>query len=296
MLAVVVPAEGQLPRFAAAGRDPFQVLVSCLLSLRTRDETTGGGNILPPREARDIVHGVAAYEAEDLPDAGDRWPQREGMGVMVLGRFDDGEFDIAQQRIVGGDERKVHFDALVHRRIGKALSDPVAVRFLGDFFTNGRQMILTVGSVHVCQECTALACQVHAAPEQVTGGAHCSGGDRGLREHTTAQQDGDFMRVDRVVFGLATMDGLHGEGMPQDKRDTVCGAEVGEPVPGKHAFGCQDNLIAGGGDSLEQRLWGGGHVPVQQRFTGLVEDAQVHGAGVEIDATVKRVLLGVESH
>jgi len=27
--------------FAAAGRDPFQVLVSCLLSLRTRDETTG---------------------------------------------------------------------------------------------------------------------------------------------------------------------------------------------------------------------------------------------------------------
>jgi len=35
---------------------------------------------------------------------------------------------------------------------------------------------------------------------------------------------------------------------------------------------------------------------VQQRCTSLVEDAQVHGAGVEIDTTVKRVLLGVESH
>ena len=35
---------------------------------------------------------------------------------------------------------------------------------------------------------------------------------------------------------------------------------------------------------------------VQQRFTGLVEDAHVHGAGVEIDATVKGVLFGVESH
>ena len=34
-----------------------------------------------------------------------------------------------------------------------------------------------------------------------------------------------------------------------------------------------------------------GHVTVQQRFAGLVEDAQVHGAGVEIDPTVKRVLL-----
>jgi hypothetical protein len=34
---------------------------------------------------------------------------------------------------------------------------------------------------------------------------------------------------------------------------------------------------------------------VQQRCTGLVEDAQVHGAGVEINPTGKRVLLGVES-
>jgi hypothetical protein len=35
---------------------------------------------------------------------------------------------------------------------------------------------------------------------------------------------------------------------------------------------------------------------VQQRFPSLVEDTNVHGAGVEIDTTVKRVLGGVESH
>jgi hypothetical protein len=74
------------------------------------------------------------------------------------------------------------------------------------------------------------------------------------------------------------------------------GAEVGEPVPGKHTFGGQDDLLTVGSDSLEQRLWGRCHVPVQQRFTSLVEDAQVHGTGVEIDTTVKRVLCGVESH
>jgi hypothetical protein len=262
----------------------------------TLDETTGGGKILHPREARDIVHVVEEHEAEDLPDARDRLQQIEGIGVMVLGRFDDGEFDIAQQRIVGGDERKVHFDALVHRRIGKALSDPVAVRFLGDFFPNGRQMILTVGILHVCQEFTAFACQVHAAPEQVTGGAHFSGGDIGLREHTTAQQDGDCMRVDRVVFGLATMDGLHGEGMTEDKRDTVFSTEVRKPVPGKQAFGRQDDLIMVRSDGLEQRLWGRGHVAVSQCFPGLVEDTHVHGAGVEIDPAIKRVLCGVKSH
>src|SRR6266403_253446 len=102
----------------------------------------------------------------------------------------------------------------------------------------------------------------NAAAEQVTGGAHCSGGDRGLREHTTAQQDGDFMRVDRVVFGLATMDGLHGEGMTEDKRDTVFSTEVRKPVPGKQACGRQDDLIMVRSDGLEQRLWGRGHVAV----------------------------------
>ena len=50
------------------------------------------------------------------------------------------------------------------------------------------------------------------------------------------------------------------------------------------------------GNGLEKRLWGGCHDTVQQRFTSLVEDAKVHGTGVEIDTTVKRVLGGVESH
>ena len=104
------------------------------------------------------------------------------------------------------------------------------------------------------------------------------------------------MGVDLIVFGLAAMDGLHVEGMTEDKRDPMVSTEVSKPVPGKHAFGRQNDLIAVGGDGLEQRLWGGCHVTVQQRFTSLVEDAQVHGAGVEIDTTVKRVLLGVESH
>src|SRR5258708_6390598 len=76
-----------------------------------RDETTGGGTILHPREARAIVHFVEEYEAEDLADAGDRLPQIEGLGVMVLGRCDEGAFDSAPQRIVGGDERQVPCDA-----------------------------------------------------------------------------------------------------------------------------------------------------------------------------------------
>ena len=39
----------------------------------------------------------------------------------------------------------------------------------------------------------------------------------------------------------------------------------------------------------------GWHVPVHQNLPSLVQDAEVHGAGVQVDATIKLVLLGVES-
>ena len=239
---------------------------------------------------------VEQHEAEDRAKAGHRLEQRQGMGVMVLGGCDDGACDVAQQRIVGGDERTIHFDALVHRWIGTALGDSVSVRFVGNVCDDGREILLTVGMVDRGQECAAWAGQRHASTQQVAGRAPLGRRDRGLWKHTAAQQYGDCMGVDRIVFGLAAMDGLHGEGMTEDTRDPMCSTEVSKPVPGQQACGRQNDLIAVGGDGLEQRLWGGCHVPVQQRFTSLVEEAQGHGAGVEIDPTGKRVLLGVESH
>jgi len=43
------------------------------------------------------------------------------------------------------------------------------------------------------------------------------------------------VRVDRVLCGLAAMDGLHGEGMTEAARERCSGAEVGEPGPGEQA-------------------------------------------------------------
>jgi len=51
-----------------------------------------------------------------------------------------------------------------------------------------------------------------------------------------------------------------------------------------------------GVDSLEERLRRRPEVAVQQDLARLVEDAQVHGAGVEIDPAVVLVLLRVEPH
>ena len=58
------------------------------------------------------------------------------------------------------------------------------------------------------------------------------------------------------------MDGLHTEGMTEDKRDTVFSTEVSKLMYRKHTFGSQDDLSAVGGDGLQKRFRGGLHVPV----------------------------------
>jgi hypothetical protein len=92
------------------------------------------------------------------------------------------------------------------------------------------------------------------------------------------------------------MDGLHVEGMPKNKRDTFLGTQVGEPVSGEHAFDGNDDPVSIGGNNFEKALRGRLHVAVQQRLTGLVEDADVHGMGMQGDAAVKWVLGSVKSH
>jgi hypothetical protein len=92
---------------------------------------------------------------------------------------------------------------------------------VGDLWADGGEVILAVGVVSMGEEFAAWAGQVHASPQQGAGGAHLGRIDRGLGPHPAAQEPGNCMGVDRVVFGLAAMDGLHVEGMTEDNRDTV---------------------------------------------------------------------------
>jgi hypothetical protein len=92
------------------------------------------------------------------------------------------------------------------------------------------------------------------------------------------------------------MDGFHVEGMAKDKRQPLLRTEISEPRPREDTFDGNDNIGAIGRDSLEKRLWASGHIPVQEDRTLLVQDAKVHGAGMQIDTTVKLVLFRIESH
>jgi hypothetical protein len=199
--------------------------------LGTRHQTTRRREILPPWEAIALLARVAQHTAEDLADAGHRVQEIQGLGIRVLGGGDEGKFPVATQLIGRPDERESDVEACLPRRIGNALGAPVAIGFVGDLVAEGREGILAVGVLARGEEFAALACQVQAAPPPVAGGAPLGRRDSGLGEHPAAQEHGNWMGVELVVFGLAPMEGLHGEGMPEAKRETVVSTQVGKPGP-----------------------------------------------------------------
>ena len=125
---------------------------------------------------------------------------------------------------------------------GNRSATPCRLRFVGELLADLGQVILAVGILDMGQQLRPFAHQMHPAPEQVAGGAHLGGIDIGLWEHAAAQQHGNFLGVDLVVFGLAAMDRFHVERVAQDEGNTFLGAEVGEPVPGEDAFDADDEI------------------------------------------------------
>ena len=117
-----------------------------------------------------------------------------------------------------------------------------------------------------------------------------------MRQHAAAQEQGDLVAVDLVVLGLAAVDGLHVEGVAEHEGDLLAGAEIGQPVPGEHALHADDKFSAVQADGVEKVIGPGGQVAVNERFARLVDDADVHRLGMQIDAAVECVLLSVESH
>jgi hypothetical protein len=81
----------------------------------------------------------------------------------------------------------------------------------------------------------------------------------------------------------------------QDEGNALWSAEVGEPIPGEEAFDANDEVLPVGGNGLEKWLRCCLHIPVQKDLSAAVEDTDVHGPSVQVDATVKLVRRRIES-
>jgi hypothetical protein len=66
-------------------------------------------------------------------------------------------------------------------------------------------------------------------------------------------------------------------------------------VPGEETFNSDDNILPIRRNDLEQGVWLGLQMAMHHDVAVLVEDADGHGPGVPVDATVKLMWPGVEA-
>jgi hypothetical protein len=208
---------------------------------------------------------------------------------MCFGRLDETELQIGQQAVVVADQGEVHLHAFLDCRIRKPFSHAASVRLISQLLADLRQVVLPVGILDMGQEFSPLAHEMHAAAQQVPCGPHGSGIDIGLGQHAAAEQHRNLMSIDLVIFGLAPMDGLHVQGVSQHKGNALVGAEVGEPIPGEDALDTDNKIFPVGRNGFEERFGGRFHIPVEQHIPLLVQNEEIHGARVQVDATVKFV-------
>jgi hypothetical protein len=84
--------------------------------------------------------------------------------------------------------------------------------------------------------------------------------------------------------------------MTEDEGDVLPSTQVCEPVPTEHTLSTYDDVFSIRLDGFEEGVWLCRQVAVQQDLATLVEDADVHGPGVEIDTAVELMLFRIESH
>ena len=94
------------------------------------------------------------------------------------------------------------------------------------------------------------------------------------------------MGIDLVVLGFPAMDSFHVEGMTEDKFDLFFAAEVGKPVPGKHAFHADHQVVAERRHCFEKGLWRAGNVAVQEHLALRAQDAEKHLLTAGADSVV----------
>ena len=145
------------------------------------------------------------------------------------------------------------------------------------------------------QECGALARQREAAPQERPSRPPRSGVDLGRWEQAAAEQDGAFAGSHPVVWRLAARDGLQRQGMAEDNRPSCVGPQVSEPGPRNETRHGDHESLPLGGHRLQKRLWACVPIAVDQNRASLVQETDVQGAGMQVDAAVQWMLWGVKA-
>ena len=100
----------------------------------------------------------------------------------------------------------------------------------------------------------------------------------------------------RSFFALPPWNRLHVQGVAEREGDLVVFAEVGEPIPGKHALAADDEARAIWRDGVAKGVGVGGQIGFEDGLAFVVKNVREHTSCVQIDATVECVGMVVEAH
>jgi hypothetical protein len=92
------------------------------------------------------------------------------------------------------------------------------------------------------------------------------------------------------------VDRFHVEGMAEDKGNVLFNTEIGDPVPGEHAFYRDHDVLTEGSNDAEKSFRVCVDVLMNPDMASGVEDTDKHSLGMQVDSTIKLVLFGVEFH
>jgi hypothetical protein len=84
--------------------------------------------------------------------------------------------------------------------------------------------------------------------------------------------------------------------MTKDKTDVVFGAQISQPVPAKHAFDTNSDVVQIRENQVKKHPGIGFDVFMHFDFTLAVEDAYIHITGMQVDPAVVLMLMLVKSH
>jgi hypothetical protein len=92
------------------------------------------------------------------------------------------------------------------------------------------------------------------------------------------------------------MNRFHVEGMAENEGDVLLDTQIGDPVPGEHAFDSNHDILTEGSNDTEKSFLVCVDVLMNPDDATGIEDADKHIFGMQVDAAIKLVLFGVEIH
>jgi hypothetical protein len=92
------------------------------------------------------------------------------------------------------------------------------------------------------------------------------------------------------------VDGFHVEGMAENEGDVLLDTEICDPVPGEHALHSNHDVLTEGSNGMEKSFLVCVDVLMNPDIASGIDNADKHIFGMQIDSTIKLVLLGVKSH